>query len=183
MNKETLTKLLGKLMNPALIIGLAVVARLLPHPPNFAPIAAMALFGGAYLNKRYALLLPLIALFLGDIFIGFYSPAVMISVYGSFLLVGFLGIWLKKRKNAQNILLAALGSSLLFFLVTNFAVWVTGAYAQNPNGLLQSYMAGLPFLKNTLGGDLFYTISFFGGYELATRLVNSKKFALVKEKI
>lgn len=180
MNKSNLIMLLGKLMNPSLVIGLAVIARLLPHPPNFAPIAAMALFGGAYLNKRYALLLPLFALFLGDIFIGFYSPVVMISVYGSFLLVGLLGIWLKKRTNTQNVLLAILGSSLLFFLVTNFAVWATGAYAQNPNGLLQSYVAGLPFLKNTLAGDLFYTISFFGGYELVLRLV--KKPALAQAK-
>lgn len=182
MNKSNLIMLLGKLMNPSLVIGLAVIARLLPHPPNFAPIAAMALFGGAYLNKRYALLLPLVALFLGDIFIGFYSPAVMFSVYGSFLLVGILGIWLKKRKNVQNVFLAVLGSSLLFFLVTNFAVWATGLYAQNPSGLLQSYVAGLPFLKNTLAGDLFYTLSFFGGYELATRLVNNKKLVLAKEK-
>ena len=169
--------LLGKLMNPSLVIGLAVIARLLPHPPNFAPIAAMALFGGAYLNKRYALLLPLFALFLGDIFIGFYSPVVMFSVYGSFLLVGILGIWLKKRKNVQNVFLAVLGSSLLFFLVTNFAVWATGLYAQNPSGLLQSYVAGLPFLKNTLAGDLFYTISFFGGYELVLRIVKKPALA------
>src|SRR3990172_7644502 len=77
-------KYLPSLINPALIIGLAVAARLLPHPPNFAPIAAMALFGGAYLSPRYAILVPLLALFLGDLFIGFYSPVVMVSVYGSF---------------------------------------------------------------------------------------------------
>ena len=160
-----------------LIIGLAVAARLLPHPPNFAPIAAMALFGGAYLNPRYAILVPLLALFLSDLFIGFYSPVVMISVYGSFVLTGALGIWLKKRRNPRNMVLAAVGSSLLFFLITNFAVWAAGAYARDPSGLLQSYVAGLPFLKNTLAGDLFYTISFFGGYELALKLV--KKPVLV----
>ena len=160
-----------------LIIGLAVAARLLPHPPNFAPIAAMALFGGAYLSPRYAILVPLLALFLSDLFIGFYSPVVMISVYGSFVLTGALGIWLKKRRNPRNMVLAAVGSSLLFFLITNFAVWAAGAYARDPSGLLQSYVAGLPFLKNTLAGDLFYTISFFGGYELALKLV--KKPVLV----
>ena len=172
-----MNKHLGKLINPMLIIGLAVAARLLPHPPNFAPIAAMALFGGAYLNPRYAILVPLLALFLSDLFIGFYSPVVMISVYGSFVLTGALGIWLKKRRNPRNMVVAAVGSSLLFFLITNFAVWAAGAYARDPSGLLQSYVAGLPFLKNTLAGDLFYTISFFGGYELALKLV--KKPVLV----
>lgn len=181
MKKETILKLLEKLTNPTLVIGLAVAARLLPHPPNFAPIAAMALFGGAYLNKRYALALPLIALFVGDLFLGFYSPIVMISVYGSFLLVGLLGIWLKKRKNPQNVITAAIGSSLLFFLVTNFAVWAAGSYPRGSEGLLASYTAGLPFLKNTLGGDLFYTVSFFGGYELAKTLV-TRKLALTKAK-
>jgi len=174
-------KLLEKLTNPTLVIGLAVAARLLPHPPNFAPIAAMALFGGAYLNKRYALALPLIALFVGDLFLGFYSPIVMLSVYGSFLLVGLLGIWLKKRMNPQNVIAATIGSSLLFFLITNFAVWATGAYSRGPEGLLASYVAGLPFLKNTFGGDLFYTISFFGGYELAKTLLN-QKLALAEQK-
>ena len=175
-----MNKHLEKLINPMLIIGLAVAARLLPHPPNFAPIAAMALFGGAYLSPRYAILVPLLALFLGDLFIGLYSPLVMISVYGSFVLTGALGIWLKKRKNPRNVVLATVGASLLFFLITNLAVWAAGAYARDFSGLVQSYVMGLPFLKNTLAGDLFYTISFFGGYELAIRIVSSRKPALVR---
>src|SRR4030065_558834 len=120
-------KYLELLINPTLVIGLAVAARLLPHPPNFAPIAAMALFGGAYLSPRYAILVPLLALLLGDLFIGLYSPLVMISVYGSFVLTGVLGIWLKKRKNPRNLVLAAVGSSLFFFLITNLAVWAAWA--------------------------------------------------------
>ena len=175
-------KYLPGLINPALIIGLAVAARLLPHPPNFAPIAAMALFGGAYLNRKYAIVIPLVAMFLSDIFIGFYSPVVMTSVYGSFVLVGLLGMWLKKRKSPSNVIAAAVGSSLLFFLITNLAVWATGAYSRDISGLWQSYIMGLPFLKNTLVGDLFYTIGFFGGYELATRVVTNRKFAFAKGK-
>ena len=175
-------KYLPSLINPALIIGLAVAARLLPHLPNFAPIAAMALFGGAYLNRKYAIVIPLVAMFLSDIFIGFYSPVVMTSVYGSFVLVGLLGMWLRKRKSPSSVLAAAIGSSILFFLITNFAVWAAGAYARDLSGLVQSYIMGLPFLKNTLAGDLFYTASFFGGYELAVRIVNSRKPALVREK-
>ncbi len=181
MNKEVLTKLLGKLMNPSLVIGLAVIARLLPHPPNFAPIAAMAIFGGVYLNKRYALILPLFALFLGDIFIGFYSPVVMFSVYGSFILTGLIGLWLKRGKNPINVIFAAVGSSVLFFLVTNFAVWLGGWYPKNITGLVESYTLAVPFFRNTLLGNLFYTSAFFGGYELVLRLIKRPALAAVKK--
>lgn len=173
---------LNKLLNPTLIISLAVVARLVPHVPNFTPIAAMALFGGAYLNRRYAILVPLLALFASDLFIGLYSPMVMISVYGSFVLTGLIGLWLKSRRNPRNIVLAVVGSSILFFLITNLSVWAAGAYARDLSGLVQSYLMGLPFLRGTLSGDLFYTAVFFGGYELATRLVNNKKLVLAEEK-
>src|SRR4030066_1001734 len=121
-----MNKHLEKLINRTLVIGLAVAARLLPHPPNFAPIAAMALFGGVYLSPRYAILVPLLALFLSDLFIGFYSPVVMISVYGSFVLTGALGIWLKKRRNPRNVVLVAGGLFLLFFFITNLAVLASG---------------------------------------------------------
>ena len=171
---------LNKLLNPTLLISLAVVARLVPHVPNFTPIAAMALFGGAYLNRRYAILVPLLALFLSDLFIGLYSPVVMISVYGSFVLTGLIGLWLKSRRNPTNIILAAVGSSILFFLITNFSVWASGAYARDLSGLAQSYIMGLPFLRGTLAGDLFYTTVFFGGYELVLRFVKKPVLATVE---
>src|ERR1700733_8993168 len=97
---------LQKLISVLLIIIFAVVLRLLPHPPNVAPIAAMALFGGAYLNKKYALVVPLIALFISDIFLGFYSG--MIFVYGSFFLTGLIGLWLQRHMSFRNIVLASL---------------------------------------------------------------------------
>jgi len=162
---------LDKLINPSVIILIAVVARLFPHPPNFAPIAGMALFGGAYLNRGYAIAIPIIALFVSDLFIGFYSPAIMISVYGSFVLTGLIGLWLKKRKSSRNVVLAAISSSILFFIVTNFAVWLGGWYPRNLPGLIECYTLALPFFRNTLLGDLFYTGAFFGGYELVLRLV------------
>ncbi|OGY26151.1 MAG: hypothetical protein A2134_00930 [Candidatus Woykebacteria bacterium RBG_16_39_9b] len=172
---EKLKQFLDKLLNPTVIILFAVTLRLVPHPPNFAPIAAMALFGGAYLNRKYAIVIPLVVMFLSDIFIGFYSPVVMTSVYGSFVLVGLLGMWLKKRKSPGNVIAAAIGSSLLFFLITNFAVWAAGAYARDLSGLAQSYVMGLPFFRNTLLGDLFYTGVFFGGYELVKSLAVQKR--------
>src|SRR3989304_3347283 len=125
-----------KLINPLIIIVAAVGLRLLPHIPNFTPIGAMALFGGAYLDKRLAILLPLSAMLLSDLFIGFYSPVVMLSVYGSFVLIGLIGMWLRGGKSPKNILLASISSSVLFFLITNFAVWAAGSYSRGLDGLL-----------------------------------------------
>lgn len=169
-----------KYLPAAIIIIAAVGLRLIPHMPNFAPIGAMALFGGAYLDKRVALLLPLAAMLISDIFIGFYSITVMASVYGSFALIGLIGVWLRKRKNPKNILLAAIGSSVLFFLVTNFSVWAAGMYGRGFEGLLASYIAAIPFFRGTLMGNIFYTGLFFGSFELAKSLVVKRKFNLIK---
>lgn len=146
----------------------AVILRLLPHLPNFAPIAAMALFGGTYLNKKYALIVPLAAMIISDIFIGFYNPWIMMSVYGSFLLIGLIGLYLKNHKTIPNIIGASLIGSVGFFLITNFAVWaVPGSfYPHTLQGLLNSYMMGLPFFRHTLMGDLFYTGAIFGLMEI-----------------
>ncbi|OGY22704.1 MAG: hypothetical protein A2126_03860 [Candidatus Woykebacteria bacterium GWB1_45_5] len=168
-----------KLINPLLIIFVAATLRLIPHPPNFAPIAAMALFGGSYLDRSYALLIPIIALFLSDLIIGFYSPLVMISVYSSFILAGLIGLWLKKRKSPRTVVLAATASSVLFFLITNFAVWLGGWYPRSLAGLMESYTLALPFFRNTILGDLFYTGVFFSGYELVLRFI--KKPALASQ--
>lgn len=173
-------KILEKLASPTIIIIAAVGLRLIPHLPNFAPIGAMALFGGAYLDKRLALLLPLLVMFISDLFIGFYSPAVMLSVYGSFVLVGLIGMWLRKRKNPKNILLAAISSSILFFLITNFAVWAAGSYSRGVEGLVTSYVMAIPFFRGTLFGDLFYTGLFFGGFELLKAWVLKQKLAPLK---
>lgn len=161
-------------LGPLLIILLAVIARILPHPDNFAPVTAMALFSGVYLSKRSAFILPIIAMFLSDIFIGFYGQT-MLFVYGSFLLVGAIGVWIKHRKRSTVIIGASLVSSLLFYLITNFGVWLdpVSNYSKTFSGLMDSYLMGLPFFRGTLIGDLFYSGVFFGGYELAHLL--SKK--------
>lgn len=158
-----------KLINPLLIIAIAVGLRLLPHLPNIAPIGAMALFGGAYLNKKYALIIPLIAMFISDIFLGFHST--MLYVYGSFLLIGFMGIWLSQRKSIGIIAGASLVSSLVFFIITNFGVWISGGlYPKTLSGLIECYVYALPFFRNTILGDLFYVGIFFGSYELLISL-------------
>lgn len=163
-NRKVLKPTLANFVVPAFIITIAALIRILPHPPNLTPIAAMALFGGTYLPKKYAFIIPLGAMFVSDIFIGFHS--LVVYVYGSFVLIGLIGMWLAENKNVRNIALAALISSVLFFVVTNFGVWAAGAYARDASGLLESYILGLPFFRNTLLGDFFYTGIFFGLYEL-----------------
>lgn len=162
-NRQILNKI--NLVNILMVVGTAVILRLLPHAPNFAPIGALALFGGAYLNGIFAFVVPLSAMFVSDLFLGFHNT--MFFVYGSFILIGLLGLWLKNHKSAGNVILASLSSSVLFFLLTNFGVWlVSGMYQKTASGLMESYFMALPFFRNTLLGDLFYTGVFFGGYEV-----------------
>lgn len=163
-----------KLLSPFIIILFAVILRLVPHAPNFAPISAMALFGGVYLNKKYALIVPLTAMFLSDIFLGFHNT--MVFVYGSFVLTGLIGLWLRNHKNFKNVIAGAFLSSIMFFLITNFGVWLGGKlYPPNLSGLIESYIMGIPFFRNTILGDLFYTGLFFGSYELMLKFF--KKYA------
>lgn len=153
-------------------IFLGAVLRFLPHAPNFAPIGAMALFGGAKLNKKYALIIPLIAMIVSDYFIGFYNWKIMAAVYASFLVYGLLGLWARKEEGIGRIAGATFAGSVLFFLITNGAVWAFGSmYPQTFGGLIACYAAGLPFWRNTLLGDIFFTAVFFGLYELARKYV------------
>lgn len=163
-----------------LIFGL--FARFLPHPANFAPIAAMALFSARYLPKKYAFILPLGIMFISDLFLGFYGPT-MFFVYGSFILAGIIGLISRHKKVSSFIPFASLSSSLIFFLVTNFGVWLTTTmYAKNLFGLQSCFIAAIPFFRNTLLSDLFYTTLFVGGYEIAfilgKKLLSRKSFEL-----
>lgn len=151
----------------------AAFMRLVPHWPNFTPIAAIALFGGTYIKrKELAFLIPVSALLLSDLFLGFHST--MIPVYASFLLIVSLGFILRRTVTVKGIVTASLASSLLFFLITNFAVWYSGLmfYPHTPAGLMASYVAGLPFFWNGLAGDLFYNGILFGAYYLITNKVS-----------
>jgi hypothetical protein len=171
--------LMRKILIPLSIIVFAVILRLLPHPPNMAPIAAMALFGGFYLDKKYALIIPLVALLLSDLFLGFYSE--MPFIYGSFILTGLIGLWLKKQNSKKYIVAGALFSSILFFLITNFGVWLMGSmYAKNLSGFLECYTLAIPFFRNTLIGDLLYTGLFFGSFELAKILLSKTERQVIK---
>ena len=161
-----------------IIVGISIATRLLPHPPNFTPIAALALFAGVYASRisKWYLLLPLGAMLLSDVFIGFYEWKVMALVYGSFLAIALVGLLVRKYKNFGTVLLGSLGSAILFYLATNFAVWAfSGMYAPTFEGLMLSYTMALPFFKFTLAGNLIYTGLFFGAYEAALAIVAQRK--------
>ena len=147
----------------------AAASRLIPHPPNFTPIGAMALFGGAYFaDRRLAFLVPLAAMFLSDIFIGLHS--LMPVVYACFAAIVCMGFWLRGGRRALPIAGAALASSVFFFMATNFGMWALGSwYPKTLPGLVACYVAGIPWFQHTLLGDMFYTAALFGGFWLAER--------------
>lgn len=172
---------------------IAALLRLAPHSPNFAPIGAMALFGGAYLPKKYSMLMVIGAMLVSDYlllyinpfspnwinFSKFYPPqaafhSTMLFIYGAFSINILIGWLIVKHKNIGTVIAGSLAASIQFFLVTNFAVWAMGAYSRGIEGLMQSYTMGLPFFKYTALGDLFYTAMFFGAYELGLRFSKSK---------
>lgn len=151
------------------IIILAVVLRLIPHWPNFTPLIAMALFAGTYMKrKELAFAIPIGAMLISDIFLGFHQT--MIAVYAGIALVVLLGFYLRRNVKVHNVFLASLVGSVIFYLVTNFAVWASGmvGYPMTAGGLLQSYVAAIPFFRNALLGDLFYSAVFFGSFYFAT---------------
>ena len=154
-----------------ILVSWGAIFRLLPHPWNFTPIGAIALFSGFYFRKKYVILAPIFSMFFSDIFLGFYNLKLMIPVYGSFILVCLIGILIRKKKSLKTILAGSLSASILFFLITNFAVWqFTNWYPKNLSGLIQCFVLALPFFRNTLFGNLFYTGILFSAYELAFSL-------------
>ena len=171
------------------LILLAAVSRLIPHPPNFAPIASLAIFGGTVINnKKYALILPLGALLLSDILFelftstkGFYDIS-QTFVYGAFILITFLATKIK-TVSTKNILFACLWSGAIFFILSNFGVWLTGVfYPKTLAGLMQCYTAAIPFYKNEFFGNMllntfmsniFYTAVLFGAYAIIKKTVVS----------
>ena len=169
-----------QLLTLSTIIFVLAIFRLLPHWPNVSPVAAMALFGGAYFaDKRLAFIVPFIALFLSDLIIGLHNS--MIFVYAGFGLTVMVGFWLKNRMTITTTAFAVLASSVLFFLLTNFGAWMTsGIYIKSAEGLMQAYVAGIPFFQNSLLGNGVYAGVIFGGYYLLQRNFSALKVSVLK---
>ena len=152
-------------------ILVAATLRLVPHPPNFTPIGAMALFSGAYIGRRgLAFAAPLGAMVMSDAILGFYEGFwVTYLAVALIVLVGWLAL---SRVSVVRVAGAAVASSVLFFLVSNFGTWgLSGMYPHTLAGLSACYVAAIPFFQNTLAGDLFYATLLFGGFRVVELLV------------
>ena len=159
-NHSRLVTLLGAIVAAAAL-------RLVPHPPNFTPIGAMALFSGAYLGRRpLAFVAPIGALLLSDLILGFYHGQA--TVYFSVALIVMVGMLALRRVSPIRVGAAALASSVLFFIITNLGMWYfSGFYPRTTAGLEACFIAAIPFFQNTVAGDLFYATLLFGGFRLA----------------
>ena len=165
--RSNLSDMNKRLVALSLLVIAAVASRFIPHLPNFTPIAAIALFGGVYFtDKRLAIIIPLLAMFISDLVIGLHDT--LIYVYASFAIIALLGVVMKsKLQTPWTLPVLSVFSSLLFYTITNFGVWASGIlYPQTADGLGMAYLAGLPFLKYSLAGDAFYILMLFGGWAL-----------------
>lgn len=160
-----------KILVTGLFVVFGVASRFLPHAWNFTPVTAIALFTAAYFGWRYSAVALFGLMFVSDIFLGFYHWPIMLSVYASFGFAVLVGYFLKNNRSVGTVALGTLSSSLVFFLVTNWAVWQFGTmYDHSWPGLIQSYVMALPFFKNSFAGDFFYTGLMFGSFELCLYL-------------
>lgn len=179
MNRTASSLPAGPLLLAALIF-VAALSRIIPHPPNFSPIEAVALFGGAYFAKRHwALLVPLAAMFASDLVLGlvnggiywsYFASAGYLMVYACIALSTVLGFGLRGKVSGGRVLGYSLAGSLLFFVLTNFGVWAfESMYPHNATGLAAAFLAGVPFFQWTVLGTLFYAALLFGGFALLRR--------------
>ncbi len=154
------------------LVAAAAVARVAPHPWNFTPLVAIALFGGATQARlAYALATTVGALVLGDIALGLFPYEGMVWVYGAALGIVLVGRALRRRSGAAWTIAAALAGGALFYVVSNFGVWAAGTlYPRTLAGLIDCYVAAIPFYRNQVAGDLVYVSSLFGALALARRI-------------
>ncbi|MGQ9806187.1 MAG: DUF6580 family putative transport protein [Chlorobiales bacterium] len=173
-------------MTEIILVFIGALSRLVPHPASFTAIAAVALFGAVKMkDKKQAILIPIAAMLLSDTvfelmyrggvspFPGFHSG--MWYVYGAFLLVSLVGFWVRSSFSIPRLALGTLAASLLFFVVTNFGVWLSGWYGYTAEGLSACYIAAIPFYRNQVLGDMFFTAFLFGvDYFVKTKVLSQK---------
>ncbi len=155
------------------IIILAALSRLIPHfmgyHLNIAPIMALSLFGGAYFtDKKAAFMIPMGAMLLSDIFLGFHP--LMFVVYAAFALGVVIGRTMNNKVSAKRVFGSSLVASIMFFAITNFAHWMMYC-PMTVDGFVQCYVVAIPFFRNSLASDLVWSTVFFGAFELAGRYI------------
>lgn len=138
------------------IVALVSIAHLIPHPFGVSPIGATAMYAGAYGSRRSAWIVPLVPLFIGHLLTGFYDPTVMLFVYAGFALSTIAGRLLSARKNAARFSLAVIGGAVIFYIFSNFSIWLVGMYPPTAAGLLQCYLQGLPYLAASIAANAIY---------------------------
>lgn len=164
-----------------LLILMAAVFRLLPHPMNFTPVLAVSMLGGAILPRRLALAIPLLALFLSDLALGYGFGVMSIVIYSCFLAGVGLGWMLREKRTPLRTLSATLAGSILFYIVTNFVVWLGPMmaapfdYPHTLAGLMKCYAMALPFFRNSLAGDVCWTLGLFALYDMARSRVFTRR--------
>ncbi|UOF02601.1 DUF6580 family putative transport protein [Bdellovibrio reynosensis] len=160
---------MNQVLTLVMMVLVAAFSRLIPHPWNFTAIGAMALFGGAmFPSKKQSLVLPIAALFISDLVLGLHST--MVFVYFAFLAIVLLGWALRDNRSVVRVGTFALVSSSIFFLISNFGVWIMGGmYTPDFAGLVNCYVAAIPFFDNQIYGDLFFSGVLFGGYEVVRK--------------
>ncbi len=159
------------------LILFAAFSRLIPHAPNFTPVISVALFAGAYLHKRFAFLVPIAAMLMSDLIVGLYSPLSMAFVYGSIILITAIGLTMNNKVSAIKIGGFSLIGAVLFFVITNFGVWIIpgSMYPKTFSGLVECYVMAIPFFRNTAASAIIYSALMFGVYETAEKFVFKMK--------
>jgi hypothetical protein len=157
------------------LIVIGILLRFAPHAPNFTPVAAIALFGGAYLNKKQSMLVPLCLMVISDLFLGLHNT--VFFTWGSFALIAVLGFAINKKPGALRIGAMSLLSSSLFYVITNFGVWLLGWYPHTIKGLIDCFILALPFWRDFTVATVIYSTAFFGAYELIAQRVENTKLA------
>jgi hypothetical protein len=145
-----------------LILSFGILSRIVIHTPNFTPVLSLALFGGMYLKGRQGLWIPLVLMAVSDIVIGFHDS--MVFTWGSILVISAIGLWLKNHKSLLNVIMASVGSSILFFLVSNFGAFLS-LYPHTLTGLAECYIAAIPFYSSTLISTVGYSVVLFSLWE------------------
>ena len=184
-------KVLRNYLAIGLITIVAILGKLIPHLPNFSPMQSMALLGGAYLTRKYlAYILPIVLIYITDFVLNntiyrvyypdheglvFFSDY-MLVVLPSILLIVALGHFFLKRFKIEQLIVTALAGSVLFFLITNFGSWIGAGspYPKNMIGLIQAYIAGIPFFRASVLSTLLFTLLSFGGIEVLTNYLANR---------
>ncbi len=161
---------------PISLILILALARLIPHPPNFTPIVAVAIMSSYFFKNIYlSFAVIIVSMLLADVFIGFYNN--MFFVYLSLLLITFIFFKIKTKMKLQNLFIFSFFGSVIFFLISNFGVWILGdMYEKNLNGLAYCYFLALPFFVNTVLSSIIFTYSAF----IANNLLSKNRSLLSK---